>query len=203
MIERRRASNTIVLCLEYIPTVLHDWLDDDVKKIDMYLEQITKTIDFLGSHKIIHFDAHDNNILTDGKRIYLSDFGLVLDNEFALTDKERTFFDNNSYYDYGHIYSNIINYLMGKIFSEFSDEKKLEYKIDRNNKVELISNVYNRLDDICKEFNLKRSYVDKLRQYKLILIPYTRFMSEIRKNNKKDTIFPNDEIKYGLDTLHR
>ena len=43
--------------------------------------------------------------LTDGERTYLTDFGLVLDKSFTLTDDEMAFFQANTHYDYREVLS--------------------------------------------------------------------------------------------------
>ncbi len=48
---------------------------------------------------MLHFDAHPNNILADGQRLFFADFGLVLDAAFDLSDAEREFFARHHPYD--------------------------------------------------------------------------------------------------------
>ena len=40
---------------------------------------------------LIHFDAHFDNILTDGHRLYFSDFGLAVSSRFELADDVANF----------------------------------------------------------------------------------------------------------------
>ena len=88
-VARNASEYDIVLFLEYFPYILHDWLNPDVKQIESYISQMTKTIDYLNNHNIIHFDANSRNVLSDGEKIYLTDFGLVLDLSFNLTKQEK------------------------------------------------------------------------------------------------------------------
>jgi Ser/Thr protein kinase RdoA (MazF antagonist) len=73
--------------------------------VQAVLDDLCATIDFLRKNEVIHFDAHFGNILTDGQRTYLTDFGLVLDKSFALADEEKAFFKANTHYDYGEALS--------------------------------------------------------------------------------------------------
>ena len=63
--------------------------------------QVRDTLDFLRARDTIHFDCHNLNILTDGRRVFLTDFGLVLDRSFDLGTDEKALFAANRYYDYG------------------------------------------------------------------------------------------------------
>jgi hypothetical protein len=101
------ASAHIVLLIEYVPMTLHQWLGERIKaggttaEWDMsFIENSLKeTTDFTSSHGFCHFDAHFKNILTDGRIVYFSDFGLVLSSKFALTKAETEFLNNHRTYD--------------------------------------------------------------------------------------------------------
>jgi hypothetical protein len=99
-LDRATANYELVLFLEYIPHVMETWLQENPNTIEQSLHEIRTTLNFLRSQGVIHFDAHFRNILTDGDRIYLTDFGLVLDKSFALTSDEKAFFEQNLFYDY-------------------------------------------------------------------------------------------------------
>ncbi|MBD0301956.1 MAG: hypothetical protein ICV85_07165, partial [Tolypothrix sp. T3-bin4] len=107
VLDRANANYELVLFLEYIPHVLETWLLLNPNKLQKPLDDLRTTINFLRTKGIIHFDAHFRNILTDGKRIYLTDFGLVLDKSFALTKDEEFFFEQNIFYDYGEVLRNL------------------------------------------------------------------------------------------------
>ncbi len=51
------------------------------------------------SQDFIHFDAHLENILADGKQLYFSDFGLSLSKKFDLSLEEIEFFEDHLTYD--------------------------------------------------------------------------------------------------------
>jgi hypothetical protein len=100
------ASAHIVLFLEYIPQNLYQWLaaqlasGKNVEQAVMMVENSLKiTTDFMKAQDFIHFDAHFENILTDGKQLYFSDFGLSLSKEFDLSPEEVAFFEDHRTYD--------------------------------------------------------------------------------------------------------
>lgn len=103
--ERSEATHELVLVLEYFPFVLENWLTQNPGHLRSVLEDLYRTIEFLRSRGVIHFDLHFQNVMTDGERTYLTDFGLVLDSAFALSEEERAFFDRNTLYDYGRCVS--------------------------------------------------------------------------------------------------
>ena len=55
----------------------------------------------LQSREMVHFDAHWANIITDGARYRLVDFGLAMSTNMELSEPERTFLSNHLHYDYG------------------------------------------------------------------------------------------------------
>lgn len=61
------------------------------------------------SANFIHFDAHLNNILTDGARLYFADFGLALHDSFDLTQDERNFLTNHTEYDAARFASSLVH----------------------------------------------------------------------------------------------
>jgi hypothetical protein len=107
LLDRAIANYELVLFLEYIPHVLETWLRENPNKLQQPLDELRRTIDFLRTQGIIHFDAHFQNILTNGEQIYLTDFGLVLDKSFALNSDEESFFEQNTFYDYGEVLRNL------------------------------------------------------------------------------------------------
>lgn len=106
LIAAYNASAYMVLFLEYIPQNLYQWLSSEltsgknteraIAMVDSALQMVT---DFMRSQDFIHFDAHFENILTDGKQLYFSDFGLSLSKSFDLSREEISFFESHRTYD--------------------------------------------------------------------------------------------------------
>ena len=108
-LDRAKAPYELVLFLEHMPSTLQPWLLEHPDKLGRSLNDLRVAITFLRKNGIIHFDAHFNNVLTDGEQAYLTDFGLVLDRSFALTQEEQSFFRRHTYYDYGEVLGNIVS----------------------------------------------------------------------------------------------
>ena len=98
---RQDAPFELVLFLEHVPHVLHTWLEQNLEAIPEMVPGMRRTLEFLRRQGVIHFDAHLANILTDGERLFLVDFGLALDRRFDLSPAERAFFDGHQHYDPG------------------------------------------------------------------------------------------------------
>ncbi len=100
------ASAHLLLFLEYIPETLHQWLlvqlgnngngaDSAVAKVE---KDCNATSAFFSANNFVHFDAHFNNILSNGN-LYYSDFGLALSEQFDLEKEEVDFLRHHRSYD--------------------------------------------------------------------------------------------------------
>lgn len=97
--ERDSASHQLLLFLEYFPHSVETWLIDHPDQLGKTFSQMQKAVTFLNQQGILHFDCDYNNAVTDGSLICLTDFGLVIDQSYALSDDERRFFEDHREYD--------------------------------------------------------------------------------------------------------
>ncbi|VBB18276.1 hypothetical protein YASMINEVIRUS_739 [Yasminevirus sp. GU-2018] len=203
MIDRSTAKYKLILFLEYIPTTLYSWLNDDISKIDVYSTQMTKLLTFLRHHDIYHMDGHVGNILTDGKTMYLTDFGMCQDLEFTNSSEEVKFIKDHENYDFCHMYSNIHQYLTEKMREDKNADYFLKkYGIDWSRiKIEDIHTIYKNLRDISEYLGLSKEYVDYLERTKEQHLIYSNFLMTLRRNPKKDTPYPKTEIDQLLSKL--
>lgn len=120
------ASAYIALFLEYIPKNLHDWLSAQITKgadsaetaAAFVEEQLKATNKHMNSCGLMHFDAHFKNILTDGKRLYFSDFGLALSSKFDLTPEETEFLKQHQSYDQACAAANLLHCIITSLFGK-------------------------------------------------------------------------------------
>jgi hypothetical protein len=204
ILDRANANYELVLFLEYIPQVLDTWLRENPNKLQQSLEDLRKTIDFLRAKQIVHFDAHLHNILTDGERIYLTDFGLVLDRSFALTKDEESFFDRHTLYDYGEVLNNL-RYLIRDPYaacSELDKHRIMEkYGIEECLKPpELTSRLLDNIHRIYVDGDLKLDefYVASIVKYRSVMTLMQDFFLDLWGNNRKDTQFPHAQLELLL-----
>ncbi|KOU72341.1 hypothetical protein ADK57_09840 [Streptomyces sp. MMG1533] len=126
----RTATASLTLFLEYVPYTLHDWLDARIRTPDAdaacaLVEQgLTEAADFLQARELHHFDAHFENILTDGRQLYFADYGLALSSRFRLTPQERVFFDRHRDYDRAYATSYFVNWLATALHGYDRDDRE-------------------------------------------------------------------------------
>jgi len=190
---RSNTNHFIVMCLEYFPLTLYK--TNIIKEnVYWYQKQILKIISFLKKQKVIHFDAHLGNLVTDEKILILTDFGLVLDKSFSLSKQEMSFFNRNTNYDKATLISNISSSIFNYIFEPNilkTFEKK--YNVDKTTEKEIFENiVFDNLDEIGKKFN--KNYIQTLQKYKHIIVTYHIFLHNLRHSHDKSIVFPNSTI---------
>jgi hypothetical protein len=201
VLDRAIANYELVLFLEYVPHTLETWLRENPNTLKQSLHEIRTTIDFLRTKGIIHFDAHFRNILTDGDRIYLTDFGLVLDKSFALTKEEVSFFEQNTFYDYGEVLRNLAH-LIRPIYDSCSENDKHKimekYCIKEGLKPYQLGSIL--LDNIKQiqadgDMNLDEFYVVSIVKYRSIITLMHNFFADMWGNQQKDTKLPHAELQ--------
>ncbi|MFJ8934786.1 protein kinase family protein [Streptomyces sp. NPDC102365] len=119
----RRSSASIALFLEYVPQNLHQWLGQRLTAGDEAADRACAMVEsgleagtsFMNSRGLLHFDAHFENILTDGERLYFADYGLALSSRFELTREERAFFDLHRGYDRCYAAGCLVNWLVATL----------------------------------------------------------------------------------------
>lgn len=132
-----KSSFHIALFLEYIPENLQTWLSKQIQKsdkevssaIDFVTQHLHATNTFMNAQGLMHFDAHFDNILTDGKLLYLSDFGLALSTKFDLSEAESAFLKHHQTYDQACASVNLLHCLMTSFFGNEEWEMRLRENI--------------------------------------------------------------------------
>ncbi|MDQ1392912.1 MAG: hypothetical protein QOF30_1889 [Acidimicrobiaceae bacterium] len=113
------SAANLVLFLEHLPTNLHEWLT--LQRVDsggatesalaMVEGHLRSDVAFMNSRGLLHFDAHFRNILTDGRQLYFTDFGLATSSQFNLSDAESKFFATNYRHDACYTVTQLVNWL--------------------------------------------------------------------------------------------
>ena len=120
----QQCSASVALFLEYVPQTLHTWLTARARAGDEALDRACSLVEkelaagtsFMNSRGLLHFDAHFENILTDGRRLYFADFGLALSTRFDLTRAEADFYDRHRAYDRCYTASWLVNWLITALY---------------------------------------------------------------------------------------
>ena len=114
-----QATASIALFLEYIPQNLHTWLADRIAEGGQAAESACTMVErelkegtaFMNSRGLLHFDAHFENILTDGLRLYFADYGLAISSRFDLSEAETEFFRRHEAYDRCYALTHLFRWL--------------------------------------------------------------------------------------------
>jgi hypothetical protein len=117
------ATASMVLFLEYVPQNLNHWLRDQLARGDeavaaactMVQAGLRDDVSYMNVNGLFHFDAHFANILTDGQRLYLTDFGLATSTRFELSAAEREFVDANRSHDGCYAVTQLVNWLVSAL----------------------------------------------------------------------------------------
>ncbi|WP_410596953.1 hypothetical protein [Amycolatopsis sp. lyj-23] len=99
------STTDLVLFLEHFPHSVAGWPGDDLP-LEEDLKHITG---FLATEGVQHFDAHFANIVTDGERLYLTDFGLTVAPGFDLSDTEAQFLAEHDGHDRAYVLTHLLN----------------------------------------------------------------------------------------------
>ncbi|MEU5398933.1 protein kinase family protein [Streptomyces sp. NPDC005963] len=118
------SSASVALFLEYVPQNLHQWLGAQVaagehaanRALAMVARELAAVTSFMNGRGLLHFDAHFENVLTDGRRLYFADYGLAASSRFERTEEEADFFDRHRTYDRVYTATYLVNWLVTALF---------------------------------------------------------------------------------------
>jgi hypothetical protein len=135
----QQSSASIALFLEYIPQNLHEWLGAQVEAGDqaanracaMVETELAAGTSFMNGRGLLHFDAHFENILTDGRRLYFADYGLALSSRFELSRSEADFFDRHLTYDRCYAATYLVNWLVTALYGYRREDREGRYALVR------------------------------------------------------------------------
>ncbi len=202
IVDRTNAAYEVALFLEYIPYEFSKWFKKHTEQSGAVIREMSDIITFLRKNGVIHFDAHFNNILTDGNKPYLADFGLALDRRFDLNEVERAFYKKHTYYDYGEVLMCFGEHLLW-VYRGLSEAKKKKIRQRYSFKDEtehpgpfitLLENIGEIHADGLME--LDKNYVEAVIKYRAIVTLMAEFFSEMmQRNNRKDTKYRHTKLK--------
>ena len=201
MVDRTNATYEVALFLEYIPYTFSKWLRKNMSQLDSFVNEGRDIIAFLQKNGIIHFDVHFDNILTDGNKLYLTDFGLVLDKRFDLDETERVFFRKNTHYDYGEFVLCLGEYLMSiyrglastkkkKIMEKYGLKDDMQHPESFGILLENINEIH--ADGVMK---LDENYVQTFIKYRAIIVLMFEFFTNMERNGRKDHKYSHAKLR--------
>ncbi len=197
LLDRANANYELVLFLEHMPYAMEAWVLANRHKTRQVLEDLRRAITFLRKNGMVHFDANFENVVSDGKQAYLTDFGLVLDKRFTLTQDEALFLKQNSSYDYGEVIGSV-SFLLYGAYDSLSDNEKQKVRekygmAEGMHPAELTAILLNNIEEVMADGSMKldKSYVATSVKYRSIILLFVDFIVSMSKNKQKDTKFPH------------
>jgi hypothetical protein len=114
------ATSSVMIFLEYLPLNLSAWLGQQLAAGPAAMESacamvergLTVDIPLMNSLGLVHGDAHFDNILTDGHRLYFADLGLATSERFALAPDELSYLRHNASLDRAYVLAKWVNWLI-------------------------------------------------------------------------------------------
>jgi hypothetical protein len=187
----QRASFEVVVFLEFFPQTLSTWLDEQLCRDEqtalaaiLFVDESTKkTNQFMNSQGLLHFDAHFENILTDGQHIYVSDFGLALSSSFELSSAEIEFFSLHERYDDYATLTNLLFCIFRHYFGQAHWEVRLKAYLHGKEKNRLPAGI----DAIVK-------------RYATIALTMDDFFQKLQKTSKL-TPYPVAHLDYIMSKM--
>ncbi|CAM5466894.1 hypothetical protein GCM10010329_31790 [Streptomyces spiroverticillatus] len=183
----RDSPASLVLFLEHVPHNLHQWLAEQTAAGETTTERacalaerdLTTGISFMAAHGLIHFDAHFENILTDGRRLYFTDFGLALSDRFALSPAEAAFAARHRTYDHAYAVWHLVSWLVADLYGSGPEERAA--RIQAYARGETPTGVPDRVAAL-------------LTRDAPLAVRYGDFLDRWRKDGR-ETPYPNEEVR--------
>ncbi|CAN5271453.1 hypothetical protein BH10CYA1_BH10CYA1_36770 [soil metagenome] len=118
--ELENSTTHLILFLEHVPHNLFAWLnqrrgasEDAISAACLMVERnLRSEVPFMSANGFLHLDAHSKNILTDGQRLFFTDFGLAMSTQFELSSDEIVFAEHNQLHDSSHTTAQLVNWLV-------------------------------------------------------------------------------------------
>jgi serine/threonine protein kinase len=202
---RATADQELWLVLEYVPHVVGSWLLENQSRVDDVVEQLVKTISFLGAHGIVHFDAHFGNVVTDGDTVYLTDFGLTLDAAFDLSEQERSFLARHAHYDLALVIANIGTAPTWAFLALDADDRaalwqRHEFLQRATHPAEIgLAFVSHPEAMTSGPLQFEPAYIEVIERYRDPILAMLTFIRELSDNPRKDTPYDDDRMRDLLE----
>lgn len=115
------AKSSLALFLEWFPLTLSQSLEAQLASAPDPLALVSETeaslleiLAFLRGQGFLHLDAHFENVLSDGRELFLSDFGLSLSRAFALDADELEFLESHQSFDPATAITSLVHALVSR-----------------------------------------------------------------------------------------
>ena len=196
---RRMAQHELVVVLEHFPHTLAPWLLEHPEQVDSVLAQLFDVVQVMRGRGVVHFDAHFNNVVTDGETCYVTDFGLLLAETFDLEPDEREFLHRHMEYDFGHVLASLAGQLL-RVFSGLAEPEQARVRDGMGLRDAPIGSGFNHalvaeIEHFDELAPLPPTLLNAIRRYKAVMLFELAFFRDLRASPKKDTRFDGRRLR--------
>lgn len=197
---RRTTPFELWLVLEHVPHTMVDWIGLHQTDAAGVVDELVATIRFLHGQGMFHFDAHYGNVITDGSKPLLTDFGLANDRTFDLSAEEHAFLDRHRHYDFGEAIHSLGNALFGLLL-QTPEEARADLlrrfrpggAASHHEAIDvLVSNVEALESDGL--LGVSPEFAGLMARYRSVILFMSAFFSAMRANRRKDTFFDDANL---------
>lgn len=205
MAARAEAKHELCLVLEPFPHTLGAWLPANQGAVGAALDGLCGTLAFLRSAGLVHFDAHPGNVVGDGDEWHLADFGLLVDEAFDLDEDERAFLRRHRYFDTGELLASLGSVLLTILDAlDPPARQRVEQRYGITSPIapdRALEALLGRLDDLAGDSDvaIEACMVDALSRFREVILYMATFLSQLRRNPRKDTAYDDAVLRSLLD----
>lgn len=190
-----RATAGLYLFLKHFPQNLDEWLTDrlaeGIDTLDSVCGRVAadllSAVTHMSNQGLQHFDMHVRNVLTDGDRLYVSDFGLALSSRFELTQDEVRFSRVNKDHDLAYVARELVNWLAGALTGEAGT------RLDAPTRIEVVR----RWAQGANLLSLPPGTAALVRTLAPVAVVMNDFYGRLRRQSRR-TAFPAERVRSAL-----
>lgn len=198
---RDSASHQLLLFLEYFPHAVENWLLDHPNQLGEALDQMQKALTFLNQRGILHFDCDYGNAVTDGSLVCLTDFGLVIDETYALSPEEHYFLEEHRDYDRALLFGATGWHLFMR-YRQLTEQQRAEVAelcamTDEMNFSEMTMQLVANLEELYVRgyLDLEKASAEFVLKHRPIILWLGSFLNKLRKSSHKDLPFDRVTVR--------
>lgn len=197
---RMCASHELLVFIEHFPRTVAQWASKSAARAQWVDDEMSSAVRHLRRKRVIHFDGHSQNVVTDGVRAYLTDFGLVLDRSFELTASEVAFYKRHTEYDRAYNAATLsyfattrLSKLRGGRARELATRYGIERRVDAASLLATLVHLEELIDDGLLDGSPE--HLTRLLASRPVALLMHRFFADLRRTSKKDTAFDNARVR--------
>jgi Phosphotransferase enzyme family len=198
---RAAATSELIAVLECREQTLLDAVRRDPLRTEDLVGRSVEAARFLGRHGLVHFDLHHRNVMIDRRGAYLIDFGLVWDEGFELSARERAFGRAHRAYDEALLVALTAWHVLGK-FREASPRTQTRIRsrigIERpGRRPDLLRALLENLEAVTDRGGLRlpKSYVDIVERSRELTLFVSEFLRKMGSGKRKTYRLDTNELE--------